>query len=58
MTYDTVSFEATIVDRLPNHGAIYGGKPGPIRTRDDFEKYPWDEIPVRFWEMPPSGLKP
>jgi uroporphyrinogen decarboxylase len=51
MTYDTVSFEATIVDCLPDHGAIYGGKPGPIQNRDDFAKYPWDEIPVRFWDI-------
>ena len=51
MTYDTVSCEVTIVDCLPEHGAIYGGQPGPIQTRDDFEKYPWDEIPVRFWEV-------
>ena len=50
MTYDTVSCEVTIVDRLPEHGAIYGGRPGPIQNREDFEKYPWDEIPVRFWE--------
>ena len=50
MTYDTVSCEVTIVDRLPDHGAIYGGRPGPIQNREDFEKYPWDEIPIRFWE--------
>ena len=50
MTYDTVSCEVTIVDRLPDHGAIYGGKPGPIQTRDDFENYPWDEIPVHYWK--------
>ena len=51
MTYDTVSCEVTIVDRLPDHGAIYGGRPGPIQNREDFEKYPWDEIPIRFWEV-------
>ena len=50
MTYDTVSCEVTIVDRLPDHGAIFGGKPGPIQTRDDFENYPWDEIPVHYWK--------
>ena len=38
MTYDTVSFEVTIVDHLPDHGAIYGGKPGPIQNREDFKK--------------------
>ncbi len=50
MTYDTVSFEMTIVDILPDHGAIYGGRPGPIQTRDDFNKYPWDELPDIYWE--------
>ena len=50
MTYDTVSFEFCISEILPDHGAIMGGKPGPIQTRNDFEKYPWDELPTRFWE--------
>ena len=50
MTYDTVSFEAGIVDILPDSGAIYGGRPGPIQNREDFEKYPWREIPERFWK--------
>ncbi len=45
MTYDTVSGEITICDILPDHGAIYGGRPGPIQTRDDFNKYPWEELP-------------
>jgi len=36
MTYDTVSLEVTIIDCLPGHGAIYGGKPGPIQNRIDF----------------------
>ncbi len=49
MTYDTVSFEAGIAEILPGHGAIYGGKAGPIQNRDDFEKYPWDELPQLFW---------
>ena len=49
MTYDTVSFEVTITDILPDHGAIYGGRPGPIQTRQDFERYPWDELPTIYW---------
>ena len=49
MTYDTVSFEKCITEILPDSGAIMGGRPGPIQTRDDFDKYPWDELPVRFW---------
>lgn len=51
MTYDTVSFEVTITDLLPEHGAILGGRPGPIQTRADFERYPWDELAGRYWEV-------
>ncbi len=54
MTYDTVSFEICITEILPDHGAIMGGRPGPIQTRDDFEKYPWDELPQRFWDVAES----
>jgi uroporphyrinogen decarboxylase len=50
MTYDTVSFEVTITRSLPDHGAIYGSRPGPIQNRADFEKYPWSEIPQRYWQ--------
>jgi uroporphyrinogen decarboxylase len=50
MTYDTVSFEVCVSDMIPDHGAIYGGRPGPVQTRDDFNKFPWQEIPVRFWQ--------
>ena len=50
MTYDAFDFEAAICDIYPGHGAIYGGMIGPIQTRDDFEKYPFDQIPKIFWE--------
>ncbi|TAL80373.1 MAG: hypothetical protein EPN88_01300 [Bacteroidetes bacterium] len=49
MTYDAFDFEASICDIFPGHGAIMGGMPGPIQTRDDFKKYPFNEIPVVFW---------
>ena len=49
MTYDTVSFEVTITECLPGHGAILGGKPGPIQNRADFEKYPWDKLAELYW---------
>ena len=49
MTYDTVSWEVTISRSLPDHGAIYGGRPGPIQNRTDFEAYPWEEVPPRYW---------
>ena len=50
MTYDTVSFEVTITDLLPDHGAIFGGRPGPIQNRADFERYPWPELFERYWQ--------
>ena len=50
MTYDGFDFEAAICDILPGHGAIMGGMKGPIQTRDDFDKYPWQEIPLIFKE--------
>ena len=48
MTYDTVSFEVCITSILPDGGALKGGKPGPIQSRDDFDAYPWAELPARF----------
>jgi hypothetical protein len=48
MTYDGFDFEAAICDILPGHGAIMGGMAGPIQTRDDFDRYPWEEIPIIF----------
>ena len=50
MTYDAFDYEAAICDILPGHGAIMGGMAGPIQTREDFDNYPWAEIPKLFWE--------
>jgi hypothetical protein len=50
MTYDAFDFEAAICDIFPGHGAIMGGMLGPVQTRDDFDKYPFDELPKIFWE--------
>jgi uroporphyrinogen decarboxylase len=50
MTYDAFDYEAAICDICMGHGAIFGGMPGPIQTRDDFEKYPFNEIPEIFWK--------
>jgi uroporphyrinogen decarboxylase len=50
MTYDTVSYEVCITEILPGNGAIKGGR-GPIQTRADLERYPWDELPARFWAL-------
>jgi len=67
-TYDGFSFEAAICDVYPDHGAIFGGRPGPIQSREDFMKYPFEDIPQIFWEkytphfeairqVLPSGMK-
>lgn len=48
MTYDAFDFEAAICDILPGHGAIMGGMKGPIQTREDFNSYPWEDIPRIF----------
>lgn len=69
MTYDTVSFEICITEFLPGHGAIAGGMAGPVQNRADFNRYPWEEVPVKFWEYAeprfdallrtmPNGMKP
>jgi len=50
MTYDAFDYEAAICEIYPDHGAILGGRPGPIQSRDDFNKYPFDEIPEIFWK--------
>ncbi len=50
MTCDTVSFECGICPILPGHGAILGGRPGPIQNRSDFDRYPWADLPRIFWE--------
>ncbi len=68
MTYDAFDYEAAICDIFPGHGAILGGMLGPIQTREDFNKYPWDELPKLFKEtykprfeairkVLPSGMK-
>lgn len=68
MTYDAFAFEAGVCNIFPDHGAIYGGKLGPIQNRDDFNKYPFDDIPEIFWEtytphfeaiksITPNGMK-
>ena len=50
MGYDTVSFECCIGPTMPGSGALGDHKPGIIKTYEDFEKYPWDEIPDLYFE--------
>jgi uroporphyrinogen decarboxylase len=49
MTFDAFDYEAAICDVFPDHGAIMGGRPGPIQSRADFDRYPFEEIPQLFW---------
>lgn len=49
MGYDTISFECCIGSAYPGSGALGGHIPGVIQTRDDFEKYPWDEVEERYF---------
>lgn len=49
MTYDTVSYEVSIVQALPHAGdSLMGRKPGPIQTDDDFEKFDWEDIVEKY----------
>lgn len=68
MGYDTVTFERCIGPVMPGSGALGQHKPGTIKNREDFEKYPWKEIPDLFFkaysedfellgEQMPEGMK-
>lgn len=50
MGYDTVSFEECIGPVMPGSGALGGHIKGVIQTREDFERYPFDEICDRYFE--------
>ena len=49
MGYETVSFECCIGPVMPGSGALGSHVEGVIKTRADFNRYPWAEIPERFW---------
>ncbi len=68
MGYDTVSFEQCITKILPGGGALYNHAVPEIENREDFNKYPWDEIEEIFFDafeddykalsqMMPDGMK-
>lgn len=48
MGYDTISFEASSRGTLIDGGALDCHKKGAIQTRQDFERYPFDEIPTIY----------
>ncbi len=50
MGYDTASYEFSTASVLVGGGALGQHADGCIKDRDDFERYPWDEIPQRFFD--------
>lgn len=67
--YDVVTFEECIGKVMPGSGALGDSRVDPaIKTREDFEAYPWDEIPELYFQknvkyfqalrkMMPEGMK-
>lgn len=49
--YNVVTFEGCIGQILPGGGALGNCRITPaIQSREDFEKYPWDEIPELYFQ--------
>jgi uroporphyrinogen decarboxylase len=68
MGYDTVSYEGTVCDVIMRGQALMGKVPGPVQSREDFDRYPFAEIPAKYWakyesrfqllaETMPAGMK-
>lgn len=49
--YDTVTFEGCVTSALPGGGALGAHVDPVIKTREDFEKYPFDEIPELYAKL-------
>lgn len=47
--YDIVTFERGIPLSMPGSGSLRGHVKGVISCREDYDRYPWDEIPDRFF---------
>ena len=50
MGYDTASYEFCVGGILPGGGALGNHVDPVIKTREDFERYPWDELPDRYFD--------
>jgi len=48
MGYDTASMEFSFCEILEGNGCLGGNGEGCIKTREDFELYPWDGIVDRY----------
>lgn len=68
MGYDTISFEGCITNVIQQGEALSGRKPGVIQNREDFERYPFEEIANKYFalygehfkflaELLPDGMK-
>ena len=68
MGYDAVPYEYCIGPVMPGSGSLGGHKPGEIKNRDDFDRYPWDQIEDLYFqktsmyfeilrEQMPEGMK-
>lgn len=51
MGYDAVIYEQCAGWAMPGSGALGNHMPGVIKAFEDFEKYPWEEIPQRYFDM-------
>lgn len=49
--YDSPSFEGCITGALVDGGALGAHREGAIKDMSDFERYPWDSIPDRYFEL-------
>ena len=54
MGYDTISFEYCIGPVMPGSGSLGGHKPGVIKNRRDFDRYPWETIEDLYFDK--SGI--
>lgn len=57
MGYDTVSYEECIGPVMPASGALGGHVDPVIKTREDFERYPWAQIPDWYFERYSENLR-
>jgi len=50
MGYDTVSFECCVSGVMPDAGCLGQHVESKIKCRQDFEKYPWDELTDMYFK--------
>ncbi|MEG1012981.1 MAG: uroporphyrinogen decarboxylase family protein [Clostridia bacterium] len=56
--YDIVPYEECISGFMPGSGCLGNSSlPPPIRDRADFERYPWAEIPERYFQGVDARLR-